>query len=369
VKVAIVCPYAWDRDGGVQTHVRYLGRALRAREHDVCVIAPFASDPSEHSDTVAAVGRTVPIPSNGSVAPVAFGPLAAAGVRKALRSFAPDVVHLHEPLIPSLSLLALWNTDRPTVGTFHAAADESRGYRLARPVLERAAERLTVRTAVSDAARALAGRYFDGDYRLTPNGVDTRRFAEADPLDTGIGKRILFLSRLERRKGLEVLIQAMTRLRDLEVRLVIGGSGPEERYARALARNLDVDADFVGRVHDEALPRLYKSADVYCAPGLGGESFGIVLIEAMAAGTPVVCSDLPGFRAVAGDAAELVPPGDPGRLADSLRHVLVDEGAAREMSKASSRLASAYDWSRLVQNVESIYALAMETALSGTAGR
>lgn len=366
MKVAIVCPYAWDRDGGVQTHVRYLGRALQQRGHEVCVMAPFASDPGRYDEPVSAVGRTVPIPANGSVAPLAFGPLAAAGIRKALRSFQPDVVHLHEPLIPSLSLLALWNTDRPTVGTFHAAADESRGYRLARPVLERAAERLTVRTAVSDAARALASRYFDADYKLTPNGVDTRRFAEADPLDGGIGKTVLFLSRLERRKGLEVLIQAMTRLRDLDVKLVIGGSGPEERYARSLARNLDVNAEFVGRVHDEELPRLYKSADVYCAPGLGGESFGIVLIEAMAAGTPVVCSDLPGFRAVAGGAADLVPPGDAGRLADALRRVLLDDDLARDMSKASSRLASAYDWSRLVQNVESIYSLASETALSGT---
>jgi phosphatidylinositol alpha-mannosyltransferase len=227
---------------------------------------------------------------------------------------------------------------------------------------------LTVRTAVSDAARALASRYFDAEYKLTPNGVDTRRFAEADARDVGIGKTVLFLSRLERRKGLEVLIQAMTRLRDLDVKLVIGGSGPEERYARALARNLGIDADFVGRVHDAELPRLYKSADVYCAPGLGGESFGIVLIEAMAAGTPVVCSDLPGFRAVAGGAAELVPPGDAGRLADALRRVLVDESVAREMSKASSRLAGAYDWSRLVQNVESVYGLARETASSG-AGR
>lgn len=367
MRVAIVCPYAWDRDGGVQTHVRYLGRALQGRDHDVCVIAPFASDPKENGDPVSAVGRTVPIPANGSVAPLAFGPLAAAGIRKALRSFEPDVVHLHEPLIPSLSLLALWNTEAPTVGTFHAAADESRGYRLARPVLERAAERLTVRTAVSDAARALASRYFEGDYKLTPNGVDTRRFAEADPMDVGIEKTVLFLSRLERRKGLEVLVQAMTRLRDMDVKLVIGGSGPEERYARNLARNLGVNAEFVGRVHDEELPRLYKSADVYCAPGLGGESFGIVLIEAMAAGAPVVCSDLPGFRAVAGAAAELVPPGDAGRLADALRLVLGDEERARAMSKASSRLAAAYDWDRLVQNVESIYQQAADNALSGSA--
>ncbi|MEA2434407.1 MAG: phosphatidyl-myo-inositol alpha-mannosyltransferase [Actinomycetota bacterium] len=290
---------------------------------------------------------------------MSFGPLAAAGVRRALSGLEPDVIHLHEPLIPSTSLLALWNANAPTVGTFHAAASSSFGYRISRPALERTARRLSVRTAVSDAARALISRYVPGEYHLTPNGVDFQRFATALPADLGLGKKVLFLSRLERRKGLEVLIQAMTRLRDLGARLIVVGAGPEERAARALANSLGVDADFLGRVHDDDLPGIYRAADVYCAPALGGESFGIVLIEAMAAGAPVVCSDLDGFRAVAAGAAELVPPGEAGPLADALRRVLSDEETAARMSKASSRLAASFDWSRLVTGVEAIYARAL----------
>jgi len=390
MRIAIVCPYAWDMVGGVQTHVRALARTLARRDHEVRIIAPLNSRSRGGSDGYGApgyaasgygapgyaasgygadgfapdgygapgfvaAGRAVGIPANGSVAPVAFGPGAALGVRRALKEFAPDVVHLHEPLIPSVSLHALWGADAPLVGTFHASADSSLGYRAARPVLERAARRLHVRTAVSDAARALVSRYFPGDYALTPNGIETGAFADAEPLDLGPGRHILFFSRIERRKGLEVLIQAMTRLRDLGATLVVAGSGPEERHCRKLAAQLGVRAEFIGRLDEPDVPRAYKGADVYCAPGLGGESFGIVLVEAMAAGTPVVCSDIGGFRAVAGGAAELVPPGDPGPLADALRAVLTDGGRAERMSKAGRRLASMYDWNRLVAGVEAIY--------------
>lgn len=359
MKIAIVCPYAWDRDGGVQSHVRSLAETLRRRDHDVGVLAPYRSKPPEHGDATK-VGRAFGVPANGSVAPVAFGPLAAAAVRRALKTMQPDVIHLHEPLIPSLSLLALWNANAPTVGTFHAAAEESLGYRLSAPVLQRAAKRITVRTAVSDAARSLIERYVPGEYVLTPNGVDTTRFAEAEALMDKDRKKVLFLGRIERRKGLEVLIQAMTRLRDLDAELVVAGSGPEERAARSLAEQLQVEATFLGRVSDEDVPRLYASADVYCAPGLGGESFGIVLVEAMATGAPVVCSDLPGFRAVAGGSALLVPPGEAGPLADALRDVLTDPQRAASMTKMSRQMARAFDWQRLVVGIEEIYRRAIE---------
>jgi phosphatidyl-myo-inositol alpha-mannosyltransferase len=356
MRIAIVCPYAWDKVGGVQTHIRALSRTLRARDHEVRVIAPLsARDGAVPSDGFVAAGRAVGIPANGSVAPVAFGPGAAVGVRRALKEFAPDVVHLHEPLIPSVSLHALWRANAPMVGTFHASADSSFGYRAARPMLERAARRLRVRTAVSDAARTLISRYFPGEYALTPNGIETAAFADAEPLDIGSGLHVLFFSRIERRKGLEVLIQAMTRLRDLEATLVVAGSGPEERHCGKLAAQLGVRAEFIGRLDEADVPRAYRSGDVYCAPGLGGESFGIVLVEAMAAGTPVVCSDLPGFRGVAGGAAELVPPGEPGPLADALRAVLTDQERAESMSRTGRRLATMYDWSRLIAGVEAIY--------------
>lgn len=355
MRIAIVCPYAWDRDGGVQSHVRSLAPALRERGHEVSVLAPYRESPPSEAEAIR-VGHAFGVPANGSVAPVAFGPVAAAAVRRALRALQPDVLHLHEPLIPSLSLLALWNANAPTVGTFHAAAEESFGYRISAPVLQRAATKLTVRTAVSDAARDLISRYLPGEYLLTPNGVDTKRFAESDPAPRAAGapKRVLFLGRIERRKGLEVLLQAWTRLRDLEAELVVAGSGPEEKACRALAEQLQVPATFLGRVPDEDVPGLYRSADVYCAPGLRGESFGIVLVEAMAAGASVVCSDLPGFRAVAQGAAELVPPGNAGALADAIRLVLADDERRVEMRKMSRLIARSYDWSRLVVGVEAI---------------
>jgi phosphatidyl-myo-inositol alpha-mannosyltransferase len=361
VRIAIVCPYAWDRVGGVQTHIRALARTLRARGHDVVVIAPHAGDRlAAGAGGVMIAGRAVGIPANGSIAPVSFGPGAAVGVRRDLRAFRPDVLHLHEPLIPSLSLLALMGSGAPSVGTFHAAAKASAGYRFGRPVLERAVRRLTVRTAVSDASRALVRRYFPGDYLLTPNGVDADRFSTAPPLDLGPGPTVLFLSRIERRKGLEFLVRAMALLSDLEATLVVAGTGPEEGPCRKLATDLGVRSRFIGRVSEDDLPGVYRGADVYCAPGLGGESFGIVLIEAMAAGAPVVCSDLDGFRAVAKGVAELVPPGDARALASALRALLTDPQRRGEMAVASKRIAQMYDWGRLVAGVEGVYERAVE---------
>jgi phosphatidylinositol alpha-mannosyltransferase len=354
----MVCPYAWDQFGGVQSHIAALSRALAERGHEVMVVAPHSHKKRSNGTgkvEVKLVGRAVGVPANGSVAPLAFGPGAAIGVRRVLSAFGPDVLHLHEPLIPSLSLLALANSKSPSVGTFHAATDASLGYWAAKPVLSRAVRRLAVRTAVSDSARRLASRYFPGEYVLTPNGIDVSKFATAEPVEVAAGNTVLFLGRIERRKGLGVLIQAMTRLPDLRVTLVVAGTGPQERSCRKLADQLGVSTRWIGGVDENDLARVYKSARVYCAPGLGGESFGIVLIEAMAAGTPLVCSDLHGFRAVAAGAAELVPPGDAGRLADALRRVLTDEQLASEMSKSGARLARMYDWRRLVAGVEAVY--------------
>jgi phosphatidyl-myo-inositol alpha-mannosyltransferase len=359
VKVALVCPYAWDRFGGVQSHVRSLARALTRQGHQVTVAAPamqMSADETLGSE-VRRVGIAVRIPANGSVAPLAFGPVARSHMKSTLREIAPDVVHLHEPLIPSISLLALWSEPvAPTVGTFHAAAAGSVGYQMGRPLLETAAKRITVRTAVSDAARALVSRYFPGDYALTPNGIEAARFAGAEPLPLDVeGPKVVFFSRLEKRKGLEVLINAMSLLRDLGPTLVVAGTGPEERRCRGLARSLEVPALWLGRVQEDDVARLYAAADVYCAPSLGGESFGIVLAEAMASGAPVVCSDLDGYRAVVGRAASLAPPEDPEALAKQIRAVLADAERAKWMSEAGRERAQLYDWSRLVGNLEAIY--------------
>jgi phosphatidyl-myo-inositol alpha-mannosyltransferase len=361
--VAIVCPYAWDRFGGVQSHIAALAQTLTERGHDAHIFAPVSMSrslkPAEEPN-VHLVGRAVGIPANGSIAPLAFGPLAATGIRTALRELSPDVLHLHEPLIPSLSLLAALNSDVPAVGTFHASAEGSFGYRAAKLPLERAMRKIKVRTVVSDAARELISRYFPGDYLLTPNGVEVERFAEAEPIVACEGPTVLFFGRIERRKGLEVLIQAMARLRDIGATLVVAGGGPEEKHCRALASNLEVAAEFLGRVPEEDKPGVYRGASVYCAPGLGGESFGIVLVEALSAGIPVVCSDLEGYRAVAGEVAMLVPAGDAGALADALREVLTDPLKARQMRDMSRKMAGLYDWKRLAAGVESNYLKAIE---------
>ena len=357
MRVALVSPYAWDRPGGVQTHISSLAAVLKARDHDVLVIAPYMD---QVKDGAAFAGRAVEIPANGSVAPISFPPGGKRRVRLLLERFDPDVVHAHEPLVPSISMLSLWATRAPVVGTFHAAAESSAGYRIGRPLLNRVAARLTARTAVSDAARTLIARYLPGDYALTPNGVDTKTFANAPPLNLGPGKHVVFLGRLERRKGLEVLIQAFTRLRDLECDLVIAGDGPERKSAEKLVKRLDVPAHFLGRVDNRTKACLLAGADVYCAPGLGGESFGIVLVEAMAAGAPVVCSKLPGFTAVAGRAAVLVDADDRGLLADALRRVLEDDELARRMAVKGKQVSANFDWGRLVANVESIYERARE---------
>jgi phosphatidylinositol alpha-mannosyltransferase len=331
---------------------------MRARGHEVQILAPSSMTLTHQlagGEDVKLVGRAVGLPANGSVAPVAFGPLAATGIRVALRDLDPDVVHLHEPLIPSLSLLALLNTKAPAVGTFHAAREASFAYGASRPLLRRAIDRLKVRTAVSDAARELISHYFPGEYVLTPNGVEFDRFADAIPMDLGPGKKVLFLGRLERRKGLETLIRAMAELRDIDLELIVAGTGPLEKASHVLAEKLDVACRFLGRVSEEELPRLYRSVDVYCAPGLGGESFGIVLLEALAAGAPVVASDLAGYRAVASGAARLVPPGQAAALATELRAVLTDDAAANEMRRMGTRLAGMFDWKRLASGVEAVY--------------
>jgi phosphatidyl-myo-inositol alpha-mannosyltransferase len=362
VKVAMVSPYAWDRPGGVQSHIRSLSRELGNRGHRIEVFAPFSSrlEGKMHREQsgepgVTRVGRAVGVRANGSVAPIAFGPGAAVGIRRAIASFDPSVIHLHEPLIPSLSLLALLSATVPAVGTFHAAAPSSSLYRIFKPVLDPAARRLILRTAVSEAAARLVSRYFPGDLVMTPNGVDLARFADAEPMDLGPGPNVLFLGRLEPRKGAEVLVEAMRRLTDTGASLIIAGEGALGDTLRAAAARARISAHFMGLVSEEEKVRLFRSCDIYCAPNLRGESFGIVLVEAMASGRPVVCSDLEEFRAVANDAAAYAPAGDPEALAAALRRVLMDPQLARTMGDKGLARAVVYDWRRLAPEVETIY--------------
>lgn len=357
MRIALACPYEWSRPGGVQNHIRLLACALVERGHEIVVLAP--GPPSSRRDgggfDVVALGRTLPVPANGSVAPISLSPLLVARARSILRDVGPEVVHAHEPLVPSVSLATVVASTVPVVGTFHASARSSLGYRVAAPVLDRVLQKIAVRTVVSDQARALVTRYFPGDYTLTFNGVDFDRFSSAAPTDFGERPTILFLGRLEKRKGLEVLIQAVARLADLRPRLVVAGTGPKERAMRKLAHRLNVDSRWLGRLDDDDVPCAFKGADLYCAPNLGGESFGIVLLESMAAGTPVVASSLEAFESVTGGAARLVTPGDAAALGTALRKVLTNPEERERLAAAGVRRAQIFDWRRLVPGVEAIY--------------
>jgi phosphatidylinositol alpha-mannosyltransferase len=355
MRIALVCPYAWDRHGGVQTHVRDLARVLTRRDHEVRVLAPMTGRPTGADPSLDVVGRAIAIPANGSVAPIAPGPGSAWSTRRRLRAFRPDVIHIHEPLILSSSLFAITPRSAPCIGTFHASAEKSALYRTFAPILRPMADRLTMRTAVSEQALAFVSRYFPGTYEITPNGVDTQRLRDAVPLALGTGKKILFAGRLEERKGLEVLIRAVDRLGRSDVTLVVAGAGPREPEARALVARTGIQVRFLGALPDEAFAGLFRSVDVYCHPATGRESFGIVLLEAMAAGAPVVCSDLAGFRSVAGDAAVYVPPGDDAALAVALARMLDDPEHAELMRGLGEARSSAFDWESLVEEVTELY--------------
>jgi phosphatidyl-myo-inositol alpha-mannosyltransferase len=374
VKVALVSPYALDVPGGVQAHVVALGAALRDQDHEVTVLGPGGGDVDPKArrpdatvrDATVDLGRHLRVPFNGSVAPVALDPRVARTTRRALARIAPDVIHVHEPLVPWAGLAAATSDVAPVVGTFHAWSDASRLYRAARPIARRVLDHLAVALAVSDAAASYhagaLGRS-PSSFRVVPNGVDVARFATAQPLPELVEPdrpTLLFVGRLERRKGLEPLIRAFTRLKAdrPDLRLLVVGDGPERARCEALLPpRLRQDVTLLGRIADDDLPRAYATADLYVAPSLGGESFGIVLLEAMAAGRPIVASDIPGYRSVATDGRQgrLVPPGDPVALAGAIAALLDNPALRGAMAEDGRRTVAAYDWARVAERVADAY--------------
>lgn len=357
VRVGIVCPYDWSHPGGVRSHILGLAGALPAVSGGR-VAARILAPASREEPGVWVAGRSVGIPANGSVARLCFGPGPARRLDRRLAEGDFDVLHLHEPAIPSLSLLALAKAHVPVVATFHASAPASAGYAALKPLLGRYLARVDVRIAVSSAAESLIGRYFPGDYRQIPNGVPVARFAGAtpDPELAALGPFVLFVGRAEQRKGFDVALAAVAELRRSrpELRLVTtsvpAGPAGEALPAWVLA---------LPRVPDERLAGVYAAAGAYCAPSLGGESFGIVLIEAMAAGAPVVCSDLPGYREAAGDAARFVPPGDAPALAAALGEVLDGGGDVAALVARGRARAAELDWQVLAPRIIACYDEAM----------
>ncbi|MGH3172227.1 MAG: glycosyltransferase family 4 protein [Trebonia sp.] len=361
MRIGIACPYSWDVPGGVQSHIRDLAEALIGLGHDVSVIAP-ADEDRPLPPYVVPTGAAMPVPYNGSVARLAFGPLSLNRVRRWLRDGAFDVLHVHEPTVPSLSLLACWAATGPIVATVHTAMPRSRALLAAQPILRSALEKIDGRIAVSEAARTTLVEHLGGDAVLIPNGVATHRFRQGDPLDgwPGVGGTIGFLGRMnEPRKGLAVLLKAFEILGPGRpgLRLLIAGRGDAEEWLQKLPADIRDRAVFLGEATEEEKIRVLHSVDVFCSPNTGGESFGIVTAEAMAAGLPIVASDIDAFRQVlrGGTAGELFANGDPADLARTAGALLDDPARRAELSVAALDAVADYDWDVVARNVLSVY--------------
>lgn len=359
MRVLLVCPYAWEAPGGVQVHVRELAEQLRARDHEVLVLAPGARRAPE--PWVRIVGRPVRVPYRGTVAPISFSWGSWRRVGDAMRRFHPDLVHAHEPLTPSTSMLAVRAATAPVVATFHAFLDRSRLMEVASPVLRTVSRRIDAAIAVSDAAAGFLRRAIDLEPEIIPNGLDVERFAHPGVLPKGLpeGRRLLWVGRLDPQKGFRVMLQAFALLQrgHGDLWLVVAGDG-RDRSAVAVVSEADrARIVMLGAVPHRDLPPYHAAADVFVAPATGQESFGYVLVEAMAAGVPVVASDIAGYREVIRSGIEglLVPPGDPMLLADAVSRVLSDPVLAARLSEAGRARAAAFGWDHVVPRIEAVY--------------
>jgi phosphatidyl-myo-inositol alpha-mannosyltransferase len=359
MRVGLVCPYSFDVHGGVQSHVRELAAALRALGHDASVLGP-GEQAGALPDYVTTTGRTVPMPYNGSVARVSFGPLVAGRVRRWLAEGRFDVVHIHEPATPSVSVLALWAAQVPLVATFHTASERTWTLETSAATFLRAGlAKLDAHVAVSQEAERTMARYLDVEPVVIPNGVDTRRFA-AGARSAG-PPTVAFVGRVdEPRKGFEVLLRSWRRVvaRHPGARLLVVGAGARPARLRSLPPEVVSSVDLLGPLDDTAKAAVLARADVVVAPNTHGESFGIVLVEAMAAGAAVVASDLPAFRRVLGDGRHgvLFPTGDAPALARAVCGLLDDPSRSVALGESARGAASAYDWSAVTPRVADVYA-------------
>lgn len=378
MKIAMVSPYDFTWPGGVTAHVTQLARALDRSGHEVQVLAPHSpSRECQDSDLLVPLGRSVPLPSGGSIARVSLSWWLYPKVRALLKKEQFDIIHLHEPMAPILPLCVLEFSNAVNVGTFHASYSRQHLYRMTQPIIKRWQQRLHGNIAVSNAARRYANNTFPGDYEIIPNGIDFERFSNGvAPLPQyQDGKlNILFVGRLEKRKGLRYLLDAYGKLKwDLpNIRLIVVGPGnPDKESYRIMSSHNLQDVEFVGRVPYDELPRYYASADIFCSPATGAESFGIVLLEAMAAGKPVVASDIEGYRGIVtdGDQGLLVPKKDSDSLAKSLETLLRDPELRRKLGGRGNRSAEDYRWEIVSGRVENYYESCQQAANGSSRAR
>ena len=363
LSIGLVCPYGWDTPGGVQNHVRDLAEFLISAGHKVSVLAP-AIDESQLPTYVVNAGKPISIPYNGAVARILFGPKAFAHVRQWIAAGDFDILHLHEPAIPSISLLACWAAEGPMVGTFHAAAKHQKVIYAIGPILEPAIEKLSARIAVSEAARLTLTNHLETDAVVIPNGIYAKRYANGVPQERWSGNTIGFIGRFEEpRKGLQVLLDALPIIARFapDVRVLVAGPGDPKEVEESIDPQLRHRFEFLGRISEEEKADLISSVAIYVAPNTGGESFGIILAEALAGGACVVASDIPAFDSLlgGGEFGALFESENSAELAKVVIDLLRDSDKRSALARNGKVHAQIFDWDVVAEQIFSIYEMAM----------
>ena len=363
LRIGLVCPYSWDVPGGVQNHIRDLAEFLIANGHYVEVLAP-ATESDDLPSYVVSAGRAVSIPYNGAVARILFGVGANSRVRSWINEGDFDLLHLHEPAIPSLALLACWAGEGAMVGTFHAAAKYQKAIVAIGPILEPVIEKLSARIAVSEAARLTLTAHLETDAIVIPNGIYAENYRDGTPRAEWQVNTIGFLGRFEEdRKGLPVLLNALPIIARFvpDIRVLIAGPGDSEEILENVDPQLRHRVEFLGKISEEDKADFLSSISLYIAPNTGGESFGIILAEAMAGGATVVASDIPAFADVLGDGefGALFESENSEILAKVVIDLLRDDLKRSELAKAGAKHAQRYDWSQVGEEIFEVYELAM----------
>jgi phosphatidylinositol alpha-mannosyltransferase len=363
LKIGIVCPYSWDTPGGVQNHIRDLAEFLIAAGHHVSVLAP-AIDEEALPDYVVNAGKPISIPYNGAVARVLFGPVAFARVRQWISNGDFDLLHLHEPAIPSISLLACWAAEGPMVGTFHAAAKRQKIIFAIGPILEPAIEKLSARIAVSEAARLTLTDHLDTDAVIIPNGIFASRYQDGVPQEQWQGNTIGFIGRYEEpRKGLSVLLEALPVIARFapDVRVIVAGPGDPAEVEKSIDPQLRQRFSFLGKISEQDKANLMSSIAIYVAPNTGGESFGIILAEALAGGACVVASDIPAFDDLLGhgEFGALFISEDATDLAKTVIDLLRDESKRKDLASVGRTRGQSFDWEIVAQQIYSVYEMSI----------